>query len=233
MNCDRCSTELPEDAVACYRCGRSAEATFVKPLAPSPPQSMPIPVKDGFGIGAVAVIVIVVALSAAAIGGGIAFVVFNQRSGQPQADRGDVPSPLPTTRRKPTSDKEPVSPTRVENQTESVPKENSVKLVNEIRTIGAGEVWAISFSLPLDGRLRGGFRVTAGGEKDIDAVVVDTQNYSLLTSKQGFRSFASRVKVSRGTFDVPLSSGNYFVVLSNKHSWFTAKEVAAEFDINW
>ena len=34
--CDKCSTELPVDAVACYRCGTMTDVTFVRPIAASP-----------------------------------------------------------------------------------------------------------------------------------------------------------------------------------------------------
>lgn len=220
MICDRCRTELPDDAVACYRCGRVTEATFVSPITPAA-STISGPAKIGLGVGAVVAIVALAVVAAAAVGGLIAVLYFREQPGPQRAERVEAPRAGNTQRvTQPTG----VPPT---------PDRQSVKLVNEVRTVAAGDIWSIAFTMPSSGTVKGGFRTTAGGSKDIDAMIVDDTNYALLNSGQRFRSIVGRIKAERGRLDANLTAGNYFVIFSNKHSWLTPKEIATEIDIEY
>ena len=76
------------------------------------------------------------------------------------------------------------------------------------------------FDLPGEGRnfrLSGSFVVTSGGSRDINARVVDKENYALYSVQ----------RVTKGKFNLSLdkSSGPYYFVLDNSFSMVTDKWV--------
>ena len=76
------------------------------------------------------------------------------------------------------------------------------------------------FDLPEEGRnfrLSRSFVVTSGGSRDINAIVVDKDNYALYSVH----------RVTKGKFDLSLdkSSGPYYFVLDNTFSYFIDKWV--------
>ena len=75
-------------------------------------------------------------------------------------------------------------------------------------------------------QVEGSFRVTGGGDRDINAFVVDAVEYvNYRGSNPNFYSIYSRHRVSVGRFDLPLdkNSGPYYFILSNRFSWITDK----------
>ena len=95
------------------------------------------------------------------------------------------------------------------------------------------------FDLPSRGRnfrLKGSFRVTGGGDRDINAFVVDAVEYvNYRGSSPNFYSIYSRYRVSVGRFDLPLhkDSGPYYFILSNRFSWIIDKRVKGEVTLTY
>lgn len=95
------------------------------------------------------------------------------------------------------------------------------------------------FDLPSRGRnfrLKGQFVVTSGGNRDINAYVVDAVEFANYRgSNPNFYPIYSRRRVSTGEFDLPLdkNSGPYYFILSNTFSLFTDKWVKGEVTLTY
>ena len=94
------------------------------------------------------------------------------------------------------------------------------------------------FDLPSGGRgfkLEGWFNVTSGGNRDINAYVVDAREYLNFKRGTNFYSLYTRRRVGTGEFEVPLDrkAGPYYFILSNRFSLFTDKWVEGAIELTY
>ena len=98
---------------------------------------------------------------------------------------------------------------------------------------------AWGFDLPSRGRnfkLRGWFVVTRGGSHDINAYVVDAEEYANFPYNfRASHALYSRQRVAIGQFDLLLDkgSGPYYFILSNRFSAIIDKRVEGEVTLTY
>ena len=230
MICEKCSTELPDFAVACYSCGTMTEAaTFVRPLAGSPTVVTPrakskAPIIAGTAIGGVAV-VIVVALIAAGITYGIL------KSGTEQKAREDSPRSTPDASiPKPKPTKTTASAT-VGTQTEApqqkpepsaapLPRQQLITIFNGSEVVGAdsGKWW--SFTVDESGaHVIGRFSAEGGLRGELECYIADEDEAQNIAKGLNGQAYYQSGKVTTGKIDIRLGPGRYVVLFRNSSPW--------------
>lgn len=80
----------------------------------------------------------------------------------------------------------------------------------------------------------GSFNASGGSGNDIAGIIADEENYTNWINGHQARVFwGTAGKETTGTFQVKLPSGVYYLVLSNKFSVFTDKQVFLDIDLNY
>ena len=83
----------------------------------------------------------------------------------------------------------------------------------------------VSFTLPCIATVQGGFVSNAALGDNIIVYVIDDENFDRFENDQSISTFYNSGKVKSGTFDVTLSEGEYYIVMSNTYSSFSTKTV--------
>jgi hypothetical protein len=228
LTCDHCGVDQPDATyLYCVNCGRALD-TPTRTIVVPPEAAKPIKRKtDGRFWGT---LVMTVLLCILLIGGILAVAIdrigkmnTSGATGTPTLASGTSNVPVGEPRSMPHQQPPPPQAAR--------PQVASTKIVNEMREIGAGQVWGIEFAVPPQGgTLKGGF-TAAGGGNDIDAWVVDASNYGRLMGGGNFMSVLTFNRVAKGKINTHLDGGSYWVVFSNKHAMWYSKQVAAEVDL--
>jgi hypothetical protein len=110
-----------------------------------------------------------------------------------------------------------------------VPAGMSDNYVSETRVIPAGYFLAYSFEMERDDTLNVEFRVTVGGNLDIDVYVMNYANYVGLTTGDSFHYDVRLQRSVEADFQFEaLTSDTYYVVFSNGLSSLTSKIVEIE-----
>lgn len=73
--------------------------------------------------------------------------------------------------------------------------------------------------------VRGAVTVIAGGSHDVDVFFVDEGGYSSFKQGSEFMSYFSRSRTTAENLDLRLAPGQYYLIVSNRFSWMTAKTV--------
>jgi hypothetical protein len=81
-------------------------------------------------------------------------------------------------------------------------------------------------------RLRGRVETTAGGSHDLDVLVFDADGWANFRYNRRARPVFEERRTAAVTLDVPLTSGSYWIVFSNRFSNFTSKIVSAH-NVRW
>jgi hypothetical protein len=80
----------------------------------------------------------------------------------------------------------------------------------------------------------GTFSASGGTGNDIQAVIVDEENYSnWINGHQAQAFWTTQGKQTTGNIEAQLNPGMYYLAFSNKFSAFTAKQVFLEVDLNY
>lgn len=90
----------------------------------------------------------------------------------------------------------------------------------------------VPFTLQCAATVQGGFVANAVLGNDIIIFIVDKDNFGEFENGNTAFTYYNSNKVESGTFDVSLSSGEYYVVLSNEHSTFSTKTVQLQVSAN-
>lgn len=100
-------------------------------------------------------------------------------------------------------------------------------IIDQRLPVSARSYRSVDFEFKSPTRITGGF-VTYGGSNDIDAYIMNNENYELFVNGQAFRYSFGRPKAARSTVDVTVPPGRWHIVFSNAHALLTDKEVAVE-----
>ena len=98
-------------------------------------------------------------------------------------------------------------------------------IIDSEAQVYAGNYHYFSRTFQCTVKLQGGFIASAALGDNIKVFIVDEQDYNLYKNNKPFRSYYSSGKVESGVFDITLSSGKYYIVLSNNYSSFSTKNV--------
>jgi hypothetical protein len=91
--------------------------------------------------------------------------------------------------------------------------------------IGAGEHWRYSFSIPNSAAFAGKFRARGGSGNDVEVYILDEDGYENWANGHSTETYYNSGRKTVGSFNVRLSPGKYFLVISNRFSVVTAKAV--------
>ena len=108
----------------------------------------------------------------------------------------------------------------------------------------AGTEWVIPFRMPVRGRCAGSFDAFDDRDDvaviimdaakgyirqqpvgDIELLIFDVMNMANRNARRNYASLFSTGRRTSGAFDIDLPAGDYFIVLSNTHSYLTPKSV--------
>ena len=217
MLCAKCSTELPDDAVACYRCGTMTGLTYVtspKPPVPSVPWPW-IATIVGIAILLIGVVVLIAVIVTTSI------IRNNEvaKADPPAQPTKNIPAAnAPSTRNAPAAPPVEKTPTSEKDKT---------LIVNDQFPVGARAYNDFEFTVNTPSRVTGGFRAF-GGNDDIDAMLVDDDNFAFVHNGLDAKVLYHTGYTSRGKINLNLSPGRYHLVFDNRKALLTGKSVAAE-----
>lgn len=90
----------------------------------------------------------------------------------------------------------------------------------------------VSFTLQCTANIQGGFVANAALGNDIIVFILDKDNFREFENGNDASTYYNSNKIESGNFDVTLSSGEYYVVMSNEYSTFSTKTVQLQLAAN-
>lgn len=90
----------------------------------------------------------------------------------------------------------------------------------------------VPFTLQCTTTVQGGFVANAALGNDIIVFILDENNFREFENGNDASTYYNSNRVESGNFDVTLSSGEYYVVLSNEYSTFSTKTVQLQIATN-
>ncbi len=106
--------------------------------------------------------------------------------------------------------------------------QTSTTIANNIYKVGPGTYTYIPFNLSCQASVSGSFSAQAALGNNIITMVLDQNNFQLMTSNQQISAYYDSGKVSSGSFNLTLPPGQYYIVLSNTYSSFSTKTVSMQ-----
>jgi hypothetical protein len=107
------------------------------------------------------------------------------------------------------------------------PPPEKTLIVNQQFPVGAHQMVYHSFGSSSPMRITGGF-VAYGGANDIDAIIVDEDNFRFVQNNLGANTYFHSGYTSKGRINVTVPAGRYYLIFDNRKAWLTGKSVAAE-----
>ena len=98
-------------------------------------------------------------------------------------------------------------------------------IVDKTYKIDPGKYYYVYFTLSCTANLQGGFIASAALGDNIIVYIVDEGDFRKYENGQKFSIYYKSGKVESGVFDIVLSSGKYYIVMSNTYSSFSTKTV--------
>jgi len=97
--------------------------------------------------------------------------------------------------------------------------------VDSTYKVSPDSYYYIPFTLPCTANIQGGFIASAALGDNIMVYIMDEEDFRKYDNGQNFSIYYESGKVESGVFDMVLSSGDYYIVLSNTYSSFSTKTV--------
>lgn len=245
MYCDKCSTELPDDAVACYRCGTVTGATFVKPLY----SREPVRVKEKVSVQNVIALTLLGVLTVAAVAYVAAYIFLNKNS-NPTIEDNRAPisasnkSVTVPNKPSPTPNRETVANTVAPASNLAEPARNTAvpltlpqasmpaanrPAINDPRsnTLFSGELvvkasgarWFGFVLGPDGGRVVGEFAADGGLRGEITCFIAPANEAENLGRGLQGRVYFNSGRVHVGNIDERLGPGEYVLMFRNESPW--------------
>jgi len=98
-------------------------------------------------------------------------------------------------------------------------------IIDSTYKINPGSYHYVSFTLQCTANVQGGFIASAALGDNIIVYVFDKSEFKQYEEGQNTSTYYNSDKVESGIFDVTLSSGTYYIVMSNTYSEFSTKTV--------
>ena len=103
---------------------------------------------------------------------------------------------------------------------------NGQTIVDSVYRVLPGTYYYVTINLPCTTHIQGGFSTQAALGNNIIVYVFDSNQFGYFQSGKHSKVYYQSGKVESGRFELNLSSGEYYVVLSNTYSAFSTKNVA-------
>jgi hypothetical protein len=101
-------------------------------------------------------------------------------------------------------------------------------LTPSVFTVAAGQMYYVPFSVNGPARVVGRFQASGGGGNDIQAVVMDADNFENWKNGHPARAFYQSEKTTVGNINVPVNqAGSYYLAFNNRFSLISAKTITA------
>ncbi len=101
-------------------------------------------------------------------------------------------------------------------------------IANSVYRVGSGTYTSIPFNMQCSGTVTGEFSAQAALGDNIIIYVMDSTGFSQFQSGHSASTYYNSGKVASGTLNISLSTGQYYLVLSNTYSTISTKNVALQ-----
>lgn len=237
MICTRCSTELPEEAVACYRCGTVTDATFVRPLDPVQagavgPEVVKPATRSVTILVTVAITLLAVIIVAGMAGAVIYFAMRSNSNQRADIDTPQTPAPVRNERQNKSKTVAPSPTVQTTPQTPlptPMPASTRSFIFNGSEVIGADSSRSWTFHVGSNGaRLSGKFEADGGLKGEITCYVAAADEAENLGRGLQGKVYYNSSRVHVGKVDIQLNEGEYVVLFRNPSPW-TQRIVRGQF----
>ena len=110
--------------------------------------------------------------------------------------------------------------------TQNPSSSTGVTIVNSAYRVEPGTYTYIPFTLSCTASTTGSFAAQAALGNNIVVIVLDQNNFQLVSNHQQASAFYNSGKIQAGSFNLTLQPGTYYIVLSNTYSAFSTKTVS-------
>jgi hypothetical protein len=209
MFCPSCGKEIPDHSAFCLACGRS--------IATGKDSSTVEPGKKHFNATGIIVIALLVAIAV--------IVYVNRPSGEVQTPKATFESPVPPV-------PAPVvpPPPRYITKTETL-------FTNQLVVRHGNMLWKtfkVDTSVMSDVRVFGKFRASGGSGNDIQAGLMNEDNFENWKNGHPANVLYSAQQMTVGDVDVNITeSGTYYFCFNNRFALFSDKDVFAEITLQY
>ena len=98
-------------------------------------------------------------------------------------------------------------------------------IVDDTYKVNSNSYSCVPFTLQCTATVQGGFIVNAALGNDIIVFIVDENNFKEFEKGNDASTYYNSNKVESDNFDVTLSAGKYYLIMSNEYSTFSTKTV--------
>jgi len=98
-------------------------------------------------------------------------------------------------------------------------------IVDDTYKVNSNSYSCVPFTLQCTATVQGGFIVNAALGNDIIVFIVDENNFKEFEKGNNASTYYNINKVESDNFDVTLSNGKYYIIMSNEYSTFSTKTV--------
>lgn len=210
MFCRKCGTELPGNAVACWKCGHLIHDQ------PLPQTQIVTPNQRGlsdFQVGCLAVF-----LLAVFVGLILVAVSYVRSLNSKEATTPTVQTPLRPPDYQPRV-QEPVQPPP---PVVPIPEPPYV-VMDGVATIAPGQFNYRTFKINIQRRLKGNFKGQGGSRNDVQVMVLSENDFINYRNGNSYRTYYDSGRATVGEINIILGPGRYYVVISNSWSIFSNK----------
>ena len=232
MYCSQCATPLEPSMVYCPTCAKPVasfsfggqpaqveEVTVVSSRSPEKKSNS----RFGIALTAIGGALFIFAVIVIAVAGTAAFFMSQQPATDVAKNSTSVTDAKHSTRGTQTNAQKDES---ASTPLPTPPAEKKL-IVNQQFPVGAQQMVYHSFGSGSPMRITGGF-VAYGGANDIDAIIVDEDNFRFVQNNLGAKTYFHSGYTSKGRINVTVPAGRYYLIFDNRKAWLTGKSVAAE-----
>lgn len=111
---------------------------------------------------------------------------------------------------------------------QNVQSSNSNVISNSVYKVGPGTYTYITFYSPCTSTVTGSFSAEAALGDNIIVYIFDQNNFDTYKNGNSAQPYYNSGKVATGNFNVGISPGTYYIVMSNTYSSFSTKNVSIQ-----
>jgi uncharacterized membrane protein YvbJ len=236
MFCFKCGCELPNESLACYKCGvqfnplnkssglasRLTEITATQESEPEAETRL-----DRLAKSIVTIFLVFVFLGAVAFGGITLFLFLKPGDESIGSSSNTNRSNTNQLNARPIYAPQNISSEAKPQREKAVTKAEIETIIDSSDAVQANSYIYFEFELTDQSRVYGQFQAQ-GGSNDINCLLVDADEFVNVENGNAGRAFYESRYTTRGKIDKTLPKGNYVLVFDNRKALMTNKVVTAK-----